>query len=81
MNTQVNLRLPNPLLMKLKLEAKKKGFATLQEYIKEILRQNLFDSQKVTKEELNFLKKLYKISEEKNLYGTENDLFKKLNKK
>ncbi len=32
-------------------------------------------------EELIFLKKLYKISEEKNLYGTEKELFKKLNKK
>jgi hypothetical protein len=32
-------------------------------------------------QELSFLKKLYKVSEEKNLYGTEKELFEKLNKK
>lgn len=34
-----------------------------------------------TSQELFFLKKLYKISEEKKLYGTEKELFEKLNKK
>lgn len=69
------------MLTKTKLEAKKKGFANVQEFIKEILRQNLFENQGLTKKELNLIKTIYKISEEKNLYGTESELFNKLNKK
>jgi hypothetical protein len=81
MNTQINLRLPEQLLTKAQLEARKKGFATLQEFIKEILRQFLFEDQGVTKKELNLIKAIYKVSEDKNLYGTEKQLFDKLNKK
>ncbi|MBT4375756.1 hypothetical protein HOD29_00055 [archaeon] len=81
MNTQINLRLPEQLLTKAQLEARKKGFATLQEFIKEILRESLFEDQGVTKKELNLIKALYKVSEDKGLYGTEKQLFDKLNKK
>jgi Arc/MetJ-type ribon-helix-helix transcriptional regulator len=81
MNKQLNLRLPENLLKKATAEAKKRGFANVQELIKDNLRKSLFESQGVTAEELSFLKKIYKVSEEKNLYGTEKDLLKKLNKK
>ncbi|MBT4376855.1 hypothetical protein HOD29_05780 [archaeon] len=81
MNQQINLRLPEPLLSKTKSEAKKKGFTTIQEFIKETLRESLFQNQGITQNELTFLKKLHKVSEEKSLYKTEKELFDKLNKK
>ncbi|MCK4501011.1 hypothetical protein KAU11_10980 [Candidatus Babeliales bacterium] len=81
MNTQINLRLPEQLLEKAQKEAKKQGFTNIQELIKESLRKTLYETQGINSQELIFLKKLYKVSEEKNLYGTEKELFKKLNKK
>jgi len=81
MNQQINLRLPEAILVKAKTEARKKGFSSIQEFIKEVLRQNLFEDQGLTKKELDLVKAIYKVSEEKNLYGTESELFSKLNKK
>lgn len=81
MNSQINLRLPEEMLKKAKEESQKQGFSNIQELIKEMLRKTLYGSQGVTPEELGFLKKLYRVSEDKNLYGTEKDLMKKLNKK
>lgn len=81
MNKQINLRLAEPLLKKAKMEAKKRGFLNVQDLIKEVLRKFLYESQGMTLEELGFLKKIYRVSEEKKLYGTEDDLFKKLDRK
>jgi len=81
MNKQINIRLSEPMLIKANAVSKKQGFENLQEYIKQILREKLFETTEVTNKEITFLKKLYKISEEKNLYGTEEELFAKLNKK
>jgi len=81
MNKQINLRLPEELVKKLDAETKKRGFGNIQELIKESLRKTLYETQGITSKELSFLKKLYKVSEEKKLYGTEKELFEKLNKK
>ena len=53
----------------------------LQEFMKAILREKLFETSEVSKQELDFLRKLHKVSEENNLHGTEKELFSKLNKK
>lgn len=79
MNTQINLRLSEPLLIKANQEVKRQGFSNIQELIKESLRRTLYEDNSITVEELGFLKKLHKISESKNLYGSERDLFEKLN--
>jgi len=81
MNTQINLRLQDSLLSKIKQESKKRGFATIQEFIKDSLRKTIYEESGIKNQELTFLKKLYKLSEEKNLYGTEKELFKKLDEK
>jgi len=81
MNKQINLRLPESFLKRIKIEAKKQGFLNIQELIKEVLRKEFYKTQDVSPKEMAFIKKLYKISEEKNLYGTEKELFNKLNKK
>jgi len=81
MNKQINIRLSEPMLNKAIATSKKQGFENLQEFIKQILREKLFETTEVTTKEIDFIKKLYKVSEEKNLYGTEKELFSKLNKK
>jgi len=81
MNTQINLRLPEKLLNAAKVFSKKHGYSTTQEFIKETLREKLFETQELTKEEFNLVKKLIEVSEKKNLYGTEKELFKKLKRR
>ena len=76
MNTQINVRLPETMLVSAKNYAKKHGFGTLQEFIKETLREKLFEE--VSEKEMKLIKKLIQTSNNKNLYGTEKELFKKL---
>lgn len=75
MNKQINLRLPQTILVQSEKYAKKHGFNTVQEFIKETVREKLFE---ISKEEEKLIKKLIEVSGGKNLYGTEKELFKKL---
>ena len=81
MNTQINLRLPEKVLTSAASYAEKHGYATIQEFIKETLREKLFEEPKISKAELALVKKLAEVSEKKNLYGTEEELFKKLRRR
>ena len=58
--------------------AKKHGFGNVQELIKESLREKLFEESIITNEELMLVKKLAQLTQEKHLWGTEEQLFKKL---
>ena len=80
MNTQINLRMPPKMLVSAKSYAEEHGFSTVQEFIKETLREKLFEED-ITKKEMVLVKKLVKATEEKGLYGTEKELFKKLKRK
>ncbi len=80
MNTQINLRLPDEILDSANRQAKIQGFSSVQEFIKDILREKLFNEEIISKEELVLVKKLMQINEEKSLYGTEKELFEKLRK-
>ncbi len=77
MNEQINLRLPENLLLTAKKYADQNGFATIQELIKETLREKLFP-ETISAKELALVKTLAKLSEEKGLYSTEEALLKKL---
>ena len=81
MNTQINLRLPEKVLVSAKSYMEEHGFSTLQEFIKEAIREKLFDELEISKEELTLVKKLVEVSEKKNLYGTEKYLFDKLKRR
>jgi hypothetical protein len=70
MNTQINLRLPKKITVSARAYAEEHGFGTIQDFIKETLR-----------EKLALVKKLAEVSEKKGLYGTEEELFKKLRRK
>ncbi len=81
MNTQINLRLPEKIIVSAKSYAEKHGYGTLQEFIKETLRERLFEEPQVSKEELELVKKLVEVSEKRNLYRTEEQLFNKLRRR
>ena len=80
MNTQINLRLSEKMLSLAKEYSRKNGFGSIQEFIKETLREKLFEPT-ITKQELETVKKLAMICEKQELYGTEDELFKKLRRK
>ena len=81
MNAQINLRLPEKMLITAQTYSKENGYGTIQEFIKETLREKLFDENIITKKELVLVKKLLEISEKKNLFKTEEELFKKLRRR
>ena len=81
MNTQINVRLPEKLLSSAENYAEEHGFGTVQEFIKETVREKLFEESELSKEELELVTKLLEVSEKKNLYGTEKELIKKLKRK
>ena len=80
MNTQINVRLPEKVLVSAQTYAEEHGFSSIQEFIKEAIREKLFE-QEISKEEMALVKKLVEVSEKKNLYGTEEQLFKKLKRR
>ena len=52
MNTQINIRLPSKLLASARSYAEEHGFGTVQEFMKETIREKLFDEPEISKEEL-----------------------------
>jgi Arc/MetJ-type ribon-helix-helix transcriptional regulator len=81
MATQINVRLPDSLLSSARSYAEERGYGNLQDFIKETIREKLFEEPTISKEELQLVKKLAKVSEKNNLFGTEKELFAKLRKK
>mgnify|MGYP002628734982 CR=1 FL=1 len=81
MNTQINVRMTENMLNSAQKYATENGYGNIQEFIKETVREKLFEEPKISEKELNLVKKLIKASEKENLYGTEEELFQKLRKK
>ena len=81
MNVQVNVRLPEKLLVTASSYAEQHGYGTVQELMKESLREKLFEEPAITPEELVLVKKLVEVSAQKNLFGTEEQLFQKLKRR
>lgn len=81
MNTQINIRMPQKILSSAMSYSEEHGFGSVQEFIKETIREKLFDEPEITKKELELVKKLAVVSEKRNLYGTEDELFQKLRRK
>ena len=78
MNTQINVRVPDSLLDSAKEYAEKHGYGNVQNFIRETMREKMFDEASITAEELKLVKALLKASKDNNLYGTEEELFEKL---
>jgi metal-responsive CopG/Arc/MetJ family transcriptional regulator len=78
MNSQVNIRLNPKLLSSAKTYAKNKGYSSVQELIKETLREKIFEEKSLSDEEAVLLSKLIDATKSKKLFKTEEELFKKL---
>ena len=74
MNTQINLRMPQKLLTSVRSYSDEHGYSSVQDFIKETVREKLFDELEISKQELELVKKLVEVSEKKKLYGTEKEL-------
>ena len=83
MNTQINLRLPEKLLISARAYSKKNGFGTLQEFIKETIREKLFEDEEdeLTPKEMALIEKLIEVSDKHGLYCSEEELFEALGRK
>ncbi len=81
MNTQVNVRMPKKLFDTATTYSKKHGYGNVQDFIKEALREKLFEKVYITKKEMALLQKLVAVTEEHNLFGTEEELKKALGKR
>lgn len=72
MNTQVNLRLPEKLIVAAKLYSEENGYTTIQDFIKQAIRDKVFDE--ISPRKLVALKKRVKEAEknmEKRTYARE----------
>ncbi len=50
MNTQINVRLPERMLVSAQTYVEKHGFNTVQDFIKELMREKLFEEPVISKE-------------------------------
>jgi len=80
MNTQINLRLPENMLKTAKNYADRNGYGTVQEFIKETLREKLFEEEKLSKKEIMLVKEFVKESNRPGFFGTEKDLLDRFKK-
>ncbi len=78
MNSQINVRMPNELLNKAQEQATAYGYSSVQEFIRETIREKVFGEVNLSKEELKLVKKLASALEKTNDYGTEEDLLNAL---
>lgn len=76
MNSQVNVRMPEDLLSKSQKMSKKLGFGSVQEFIREIVRERVYEKETLTKREYALVKNILNNT---NNRGTEEELFKVLN--
>lgn len=80
MNRQINLRLSDNLLASAERYAQKNGFSNLQEFIKETIREKIYEKTEFTKQEAELVKKALKKIEKEDKWVTEKELFKMLRK-
>lgn len=79
MGTQINLRLSDELLLKAQDYSTKHGFDNVQEFIKETIRERLFNEPSMSDAELKLVLKLADaIKRDKKLLGTREELNSKL---
>ncbi len=81
MTTQINLRINDKLLEEAKEYSKSFGYENVQDFIREIIRNKVFESNDLNNREIAYAQAIEKISDAKNLYGSMNDIQKLIKKK
>ncbi len=74
MTIQLNLRMNEKLFTGAKTYAEELGYENIQDFIREMIREKVFEENKLTSKELELTQRIEKISDKKNLYGTEEDI-------
>lgn len=81
MNSQVNVRMSNELLSKSQKMSEKLGFSSLQEFIRETVREKVFeDAEVLTRREYKQLDRMLKIADKSGFVG-EDEFLKALDEK
>lgn len=81
MTSQINLRMNDKLLEEAKLYSQTFGYENVQDFIRETIREKVFESNELTNKELEYAKTIEKISDEKKSYGSMKDIEKLITKK
>ena len=80
MNEQINLRLPQKLLFAARKQSEKKGYGSIQEFIKEAIRDKVFGNEELSPEEHSLIKKIIEKNNKNNSWVSEEKLFSALRK-
>ena len=78
MTTQINIRLSDSMLAQARRHSEKNGFDNIQDFFRETIREKLHPEPDLTPKEFELIKRLKKLADERNLYASEEELFKKL---
>jgi hypothetical protein len=78
MSTQINLRISEKLFSQIRKFSAAQGFENIQDFIRETIRERIYGEPELTPEGFELIRKLIKVADERKLYGTEEELFKKL---
>jgi metal-responsive CopG/Arc/MetJ family transcriptional regulator len=80
MNSQINVRMPEKMLTAAHTYAEKNGYGTIQEFIKETIREKIFGEEKLSKKEIELVKQIVEASNKPGFYRTEKELFDRFKK-
>ncbi len=81
MNQQINLRLPPKLIKDAQGKAKAMGFGTIQAYIEQTIREDIYDDYVLTKKESELIERVVKASHDPRFRVTEEEHQELLRKK
>ena len=70
--------MPEELLHKAQAQAKKTGFSSVQEFIRESVREKVFGETTLSQREVKLVTRLAERLDKNNSYGTEKELYDKL---
>jgi Arc/MetJ-type ribon-helix-helix transcriptional regulator len=78
MTTQINIRLSDKMLALMRKHSESRGFESIQDFIRDTIREKLFGEAELTPRESQLVKRLIRMAEGQKLYASEEELFKKL---
>ena len=81
MNEQINLRLPPLLLKDARKKAKQNGFGTVQAYIEQAVRADIYDVHELSAKETGIIERLMKTRGDPRFWATEEEYHAVIKKK
>lgn len=81
MTSQINLRINDKLLDEAKKYSENFGYENVQDFIREIIRDKVFESNDLTQREIGYAQVIEKLSDKKTSYGSMKDIENLIKKK